>query len=60
MAPQRAKPHPPRCPQPSARHFFSAVVEKREVDVSMLDEQQRFVLDKVLLGESLFITGAGG
>lgn len=60
MAPERVKLQRDTRPQPSARHIFSIVVEKRKIDMTMLDEQQRSVLDNALSGESLFITGAGG
>jgi len=60
MAPERTKRRQAPVAQPSARHFFSAVVEKRKIDVTMLDEQQHSILEKVLAGESVLITGAGG
>jgi hypothetical protein len=60
MAPERTKRRQASVPQASARHLFSAVVEKRKIDVTMLDERQLSILEKVLAGESVFITGAGG
>ena len=47
-------------PQTSARHLYSAVVEKRQIDVRSLDAQQRSVLDVALSGQSLLVTGGAG
>ena len=60
MQPDRVKLQQNAHPQPSARQFFSAVVEKQEIDVSMLNKQQCLILNKALSGESLFIIGMGG
>jgi len=60
MPPEKGNPRGPSRPQVSARHLFSAVIEKREVDVGALDEQQRVVFDNALAGQSLFVTGGAG
>lgn len=59
MPPQRNS-RPSTRQQPSARHLFSAVVEKAHIDVSSLDDQQRAVFDKALAGKNIFVTGGGG
>ena len=60
MQPDRVKLQQDAHPQPLAYQFFSAVVKKQEIDVSLLNEQQCLILNKVLSGESLFIIGMGG
>lgn len=60
MPPQKGKSRQSSLQQSSARHLFSAVIEKQDINVSFLDEQQRAVFDKALGGESLFVTGGAG
>ena len=60
MPPEKGKSRGSSHQQVSARHLFSTVIEKREVDVSSLDEQQRVVFDKALAGQSLFVMGGAG